>query len=431
MLYVANVKGIGSRNPEQRGDPRSKARSSGATTHARTWARVSLMPLPKAGNRWPLYARRCWRTTGCPQAQRARSQPREGARRGRCPSDIGEPSVLKHVLYIIKENRTYDQVFGDVARRARAIRELCIFGEKVTPNQHKLADEFVLLDNFYCSGRAQRRRAPVDRRGLCDRLHREIVRRLAAELPVSTAAMRWPTPAADFIWDNVLAQGETLRVYGEFVRATVRWKDPAAKADRRSSTAIAIIAAGPARSRSARRPTIKTLEPYICPTSIGFPDHRLRPVSRRASSARVEAVRSEGRDAEPDDHGSCRTTTPPARSRACPRPRPPWPTTTWRWAESSRPSATAKFWPETCIFVVEDDPQNGFDHIDGHRTVALVVSPYTRRRVVDSTNYNQTSMVRTIELILGLPPMNQLDASATPMASCFSRQARPDALSRR
>ena len=78
-----------------------------------------------------------------------------------------------------------------------------------------------------------------------------------------------------------------------------------------------------------------------------------------------------------------------------------------------------RFWPSTCIFVVEDDPQNGFDHIDGHRTVALVVSPYTRRRAVDSTNYNQTSMVRTIELILGLPPMNQLDASATAMASCF------------
>ena len=88
----------------------------------------------------------------------------------------------------------------------------------------------------------------------------------------------------------------------------------------------------------------------------------------------------------------------------------------------------SKFWPETCIFVVEDDPQMGFDHIDGHRTVALVISPYTRRKAVDSTNYNQTSMVRTMELILGLPPMNQLDSSATPMASCFHRRARPDAL---
>ncbi len=91
----------------------------------------------------------------------------------------------------------------------------------------------------------------------------------------------------------------------------------------------------------------------------------------------------------------------------------------------------SKFWPETCIFVVEDDPQAGFDHIDGHRTVALVISPYTRRRGVDSTNYNQTSMVRTIELILGLPPMNQLDASATPMASCFTDKPDLDAVRRR
>jgi hypothetical protein len=83
----------------------------------------------------------------------------------------------------------------------------------------------------------------------------------------------------------------------------------------------------------------------------------------------------------------------------------------------------SRFWSETCIFVVQDDPQNGFDHVDGHRTVAMVVSPYTRRRVVDSTNYNQTSMVRTIELILGLPPMNQLDASAIPMAACFTDSA--------
>src|SRR4029434_2344958 len=83
----------------------------------------------------------------------------------------------------------------------------------------------------------------------------------------------------------------------------------------------------------------------------------------------------------------------------------------------------SKFWKDSAIFVVQDDPQAGFDHIDGHRTVALVISPYTKRKALDSTNYNQTSIVRTIELILGPPPMNQLDASATPMASCFTETA--------
>ena len=84
----------------------------------------------------------------------------------------------------------------------------------------------------------------------------------------------------------------------------------------------------------------------------------------------------------------------------------------------------SKFWKDTCIFVVEDDPQNGFDHVDAHRTLALVIGPHTKRRFVDSTNYNQTGMVKTIELMLGLPPMNQLDLSATPMRGCF--QAKPD-----
>src|SRR6185436_5008808 len=79
----------------------------------------------------------------------------------------------------------------------------------------------------------------------------------------------------------------------------------------------------------------------------------------------------------------------------------------------------SKFWPKLCIFVVEDDPQDGFDHVDGHRTVGLAISPYTQRRHVDSTCYNQTGMVKTIELILGLPPMNQLDLAATPMRNCF------------
>ena len=80
----------------------------------------------------------------------------------------------------------------------------------------------------------------------------------------------------------------------------------------------------------------------------------------------------------------------------------------------------SKFWAKTCILVTEDDPQNGFDHVDGHRTVGLAISPYTRRKSVDSTNYNQTGMVKTVELMLGLPPMTQLDLTATPMRGCFT-----------
>jgi len=81
----------------------------------------------------------------------------------------------------------------------------------------------------------------------------------------------------------------------------------------------------------------------------------------------------------------------------------------------------SRFWPETCIFVIEDDPQNGWDHISGFRTTAYVASPYTRRGATVRTQYNQTSLLRTMELILGLPPMNQMDATATPMSGCFTQ----------
>ena len=82
----------------------------------------------------------------------------------------------------------------------------------------------------------------------------------------------------------------------------------------------------------------------------------------------------------------------------------------------------SRFWPETCILAIEDDPQSGWDHVSGYRTTAYVISPYTKRGTVVSTQYNQTSLLRTMELILGLPPMNQMDATATPMSDCFTNQ---------
>jgi hypothetical protein len=84
----------------------------------------------------------------------------------------------------------------------------------------------------------------------------------------------------------------------------------------------------------------------------------------------------------------------------------------------------SRFWKETCLFAIEDDPQGGWDHVSGYRTTAYVISPYTKRGAVVSTQYNQTSLLRTMELMLGLPPMNQLDATATPMSDCFT--ATPD-----
>ena len=168
-------------------------------------------------------------------------------------------------------------------------------------------------------------------------------------------------------------------------------------------------------------PTIKTLEPYRCRAAIGFP-LTVPDVYRAEQFIReLRAFECKGElpnlmfMALPQDHTSAL--------------RPGYPTPAASVAGNDlalgrivEAVSHSRFWPQTCIFVVEDDPQDGFDHVDGHRTVAMVISPYTRRHASDSTNYNQTGMVRTIELILGLPPMNQFDASATAMAGCFTEK---------
>jgi hypothetical protein len=226
-----------------------------------------------------------------------------------------------------------------------------------------------------------------------------------------------------FLWDNLLAHGGTLRVYGEFAKATVRWRDAARTARPTFLECYRDFLEKSDKIEIRGRATIRTLEPYLCPTAISFPlivsdQYRaeqflreLRELDQRGDLPRLVII------SLPGNHTS--GTRPGMQT-----PEAAVADNDLALGRIVEAVSHGRFWPTTCIFVVEDDPQNGFDHIDGHRTAALVVSPYTRRRVVDSTNYNQTSMVRTIELILGLPPMNQLDASATAMASCFTD--RPD-----
>ena len=149
------------------------------------------------------------------------------------PERHGEPSVFKHVVYIIKENRTYDQVFGDV-KKGEGDPSLCIFGEKVTPNHHKLVDEFVLLDNFNCSGVCS-----ADGHQWTDEAYvTDYLEKSFGGWPRS-----YPYPGGDamayapsgFLWDNVLAHKKTLRIYGEFTTARMKWKDPKRTRESQSS----------------------------------------------------------------------------------------------------------------------------------------------------------------------------------------------------
>ncbi|MBN2580186.1 MAG: gamma-glutamyl-gamma-aminobutyrate hydrolase family protein [Pirellulales bacterium] len=444
QLCVANVKGIGSRNIEEGLTPQRKAdlkegieKGFAQSTEVagirkvkgkNVWGyfvkdytgTVSLIPLPKDED-LPRQTAAVLANNRLSVAEQARAKPRPDAPPRPVPERLGEPSVFKHVLYVIKENRTYDQVFGDLPE-GEGCADLCIFGDRVTPNHHRLAREFVLLDNFYCCG-------VISADG-----HQWTDEAFATDY-IEKSFGGWPRSypywggdamayaRSGFIWDNALEHRRSLRVYGEFVKATVRWKDPLRTGTPTFLDCYRDYRDGTGKIEIRARASIKTLQPHICPTAIGFPG--IVSDQYRADQFIRELREFERRDdlpnlmimLLPNDHTA--------------GTRPGMPTPEAAVADNDlalgriiEALSRSKFWPETCVFVVEDDPQNGFDHIDGHRTVALVVSPYSRRRGVDSTNYNQTSMVRSIEQILGLPPMNQFDASATPMASCFSD--RPD-----
>lgn len=415
-LYVANVKGVGSRDTGWKGKRKVKGEQIfGFNTHDHLGS-VSLIPIPNA-DELQRHTADVLINNRQTEAISALSPPRPNVQPRTVPERHGEPSVFKHVLYIIKENRTYDQVFGDVAK-GEGDPSLCIYGDEVTPNHHKLVNEFVLLDNFYCSGVLS-----ADGHQWTDEAYvTSYIEKAFGGFPRS-----YPFDGGDalayassgFIWDNVLANKKTLRVYGEFVSASVTWKDAAKKGRPKFRECYQDFLEGNRQIDIRATAAVKTLEPYLCPTFIGFPS--VVPDVYRAGEFIKELKEFEKQDAMPNfmimllpnDHTA--GTTP-----GMPTPESAVADNDLALGRIVEAVSHSKFWKDTCIFVVQDDPQNGFDHIDGHRTVAMVISPYTQRGTVDSTNYNQTSMVRTMELLLGLPPMNQLDASATPMTACFT-----------
>ncbi|HXG09365.1 MAG TPA: alkaline phosphatase family protein [Gemmataceae bacterium] len=321
------------------------------------------------------------------------------------PRKVGEPSPIKHCIYIIKENRTYDQVFGDM-KEGNGEPSLCIFPEKVTPNHHKIAREFVLLDNFYVESEVSADGHEWSMGAYCTDFVEKIwplnyrgspLKKLT-QYPSEGEKDAVARPAGGYIWDRCAEAGVSYRSYGEWITTPKSPDEP-----------------GKAR--------VKALEGHFDPWFRGYDlDY---PDQKRADRFIEELKRfeKEGKMPQfivmrlPNDHtyGT----------------RPGKPTPTAMVADNDlalgrvvEAISKSKFWKETAIFVVEDDAQNGPDHVDAHRTVALVISPYTRRNYVDSTMYSTASMLRTMELILGLKPMSQFDAAARPMYHSF--QAKPD-----
>ncbi len=404
-LFVANVKGHGSL-----GQPRPVAKGKNSHDHLGS---LSIIAMPDAAG-LARYTAEVHVNNRLAYSLAGLEKPRPDARPVPVPARHGEPSVFKHVIYVIKENRTYDQVFGDM-KEGNGDPNLVMFGEKVTPNLHALARQFTLFDNFYCSGvLSADGHSWVNEAYVTDYLERSFGGFTRSYPYEGSDALAFaPT---GFLWDNALAHKKTFRNYGEFAKTTytpakAKWAD--VYADYKDGTRKVKIDV---------KPNLKTLEPWTHPHFPGFP--LTTPDVYRAQLFLDEFREYEKKGDLPNlvylflpcDHTN-------GTSPGSPTPRAMVADNDLAVGRIVEAVSKSRFWPHTCIFIVEDDPQNGFDHVDGHRTVALVLSPYTRRRHVDSTNYNQTGMVKTIELILGLPPMNQLDLSATALRACFQEKA--------
>ena len=403
-LLVANGKGLASKaNPQGPQPGISGSRDADAQLISRlfqgTLSIIELPPRKQFENELKGLTAQTYR---CSPLKRDASATALAPARSPIPAKPGDPSPIKYCIYIIKENRTYDQVLGDMPQ-GNGDPKLCLFPERVSPNHHQLAREYVLLDNFYAD-------AEVSADGhewTMGAYATDFVEKMWPMDYGHNRARKFPypaegyfpigSPAGGYLWDRARQAGVSYRSYGEFVEIDRLPKHPT----------------------EGRVPALKGhVDGYYHPWDLNYTDVKraerlvseLKRFEAEGDMPRLQIVRL------PNDHTHGST--------------PGWRTPAAYMADNDLALGQIvdavshlKFWPQTAIFVVEDDAQNGPDHVDAHRTIAYVISPYTKRGAVDSTMYSTSSMLRTMELILGLKPMSQFDAAATPMFNSFQSSA--------
>ena len=306
------------------------------------------------------------------------------------PQKVGDASPIKHVFYIVKENRTYDQVLGDV-KEGNGDTSLCLFGERITPNLHALAKEFILLDNFYVDGEVSADGHNWSLGAYAnDYLEKNWVTsyggRGGGYDAEGTRAIA--NNKNGFIWDFAKRAGVSYRTYGEFA--------------------------------DDYKPNIPVLKNHFCTYFTSF-DTKIRDTVRMGQWKRdfdsllaINAVPQLNTLRFVNDHTDGMRLGKPSPNAHV----------------ADNDLATGMFidylskspiWNESVVFVVEDDAQDGPDHVDAHRSPAFVAGGYVKRNFVDHTMYSTSSILKTIELILGMPPMSQYDAAATPLWRCFEK----------
>jgi YVTN family beta-propeller protein len=310
---------------------------------------------------------------------------------------------IRHVLYIIRENRTYDQVFGDLGA-GNGDPKLVLFGRQVTPNAHALARKTVTLDNLYCDGEVSEDGHQWSNAAYATDFTEKAWTNSYSSRAEPDADERLVSSPAGYIWDACTRKHLSVRTYGEMAsfvsspdsepqvkavgslagHVSLEWAKVKSKGGRDTEKAAVFIKELEAAEKTGEWPNFMVMSLGEDHTH-GLTPGTFTPIAEVASNDQalgniVQAV------------------------------------------------SRSKFWKETAIFVIEDDAQNGPDHVDAHRTVGLVISPWVKRGIVDSTMYTTSSYVRTMELILGLPPMTQFDSAATPLYFSFTTEPAFDAI---
>ncbi len=441
-LIVANGKGVGSLGPEATVGPDPATNKTGRWVHSNMGS-SSIIAFPNTGE-LQAYTQRVlkhnnWIRPAKAGKNLANSKERRHIEPVPVPERLGEPSVFKHVFYIIKENRTYDQVFGALPR-GNGDPDLVQFGREVTPNQHALAEQFVLFDNLYDAGsNSQDGHNWVTQAFVTDYLERTYGGFVRSYSFNGGDAMAYAS--SGFLWDNALRHGKSVRVYGEFVNGLRAdgvemgpWSSWLGHGETEAGTWSdfyndALILAGKQEGELhvalEAHSDIPSLEAII--NKAYPPYHMVIPDQYRAEVFLKEFNDYVENGNLPDlvimsltnDHTEGTTPTYPT-------PRAMVADNDLALGRVVEAISTSPYWKDSVIFVIEDDAQNGVDHVDGHRTIGFVVSPYTKRQVVNSRYYTQIDFIRTIEQILGLPPMNQMDMAVEPTSMKHVFMAKAD-----
>jgi DNA-binding beta-propeller fold protein YncE len=413
-IYVLSGKGLASM-PNVRGPQAGFAGGDGQYVGSSLEGSLSILDTPDDAA-LQKYTRTVYDVT--PYTDATRLAPAD-ASDSAIPRRVGDPSPIAHVFYVIRENRTYDQILGDLGR-GNGDPTLTLFGEDVTPNAHALAREFVTLDNFYVNAEVSYGGHAFSTGAYSNDFVEKIWPtnyggRGGTYLSEGGGTMRTPygniaAPPNGYIWDAVLRAKRTVRSYGEFAaldRSAAPESEPST-ASRQGGRAGVVKASVPGLEGR--------VHPSFPPFDLNIPDNQ-----------RVDVWLTEFKEFEANGQlpalsiirlGNDHTSGTRAGS---PTPRAMIAENDLALGRLVEAISHSVYWKDSAIFVLEDDAQNGPDHVDAHRSPAFVISPYARRDVVDSTLYTTSGMLPTMELILGAEPMTQYDAAATPMYAAFQK----------